>query len=90
MHLLDENGEICESYGFDEFGLPLDGYAVLLTVSPNEDYHWYRQDTNGTWSHKMGSTPVITGVENPIKDAKQRGYTSIVGYYYITEACDND
>lgn len=26
MHLLDENGEIRESYGYDEFGMPLEGF----------------------------------------------------------------
>ena len=42
--------------------VPGDGYAVLLVIWPNRDYHWYRQDADGTWSHKPGSTKVITGV----------------------------
>ena len=60
----------------------------MLVIWPNRDYHWYRQDADGTWSHKPGSTKVITGVVDPVADARERGYTSIVGYYYITEACD--
>ena len=34
------------------------GYPVYLVVAPGIDYHWYRQDSNGDWSHKPGSTPV--------------------------------
>lgn len=64
------------------------GYAVLLVVSPGFDYHWYRQDADGTWSHKRGSTHVICGVEDPIEDAQKLGYTEILGYYYITEECN--
>jgi hypothetical protein len=30
---------------------------VSLVVWPGVDYHWYRQDTNGMWSHKPGGTP---------------------------------
>ena len=61
------------------------GYAVLLVVKPKGDYHWYRQDSDGTWSHKPGSTKVIKGVENPKKDAKKRGYTHDLGFYYISK-----
>lgn len=35
-------------------------YKVFFTISPNEDYHWYRQDDNGLFTHKPGSTPVKT------------------------------
>jgi len=31
--------------------------AVVVT-DENEDYHFYRQDSNGYWSHKPGSTDV--------------------------------
>ena len=61
------------------------GYAVLLVVSPGYDYHWYRQDSDGTWSHKRGDYPVETGVADPILDAQKLGYIDIVGYFYITE-----
>ena len=61
------------------------GYAVLLVVSPAKDYHWYRQDSDGTWSHKLGETPVETGIDDPISHAQGSGYFAIVGYFYITE-----
>lgn len=31
---------------------------VATVVDPKNDYHWYRQDADGYWSHKPGSTPV--------------------------------
>lgn len=66
------------------------GYTVLLVIDPYNDYHWYRQEADGTWSHKRGEFPVITGVENPVQDATSRGYSIIVGFYYITEVCDDN
>lgn len=32
---------------------------IALAVDPNEDYHFWRQDSNGYWSHKPGGTKVI-------------------------------
>jgi hypothetical protein len=43
------------------FAAPLSkgqGWYVALVVWPNSDYHWYRQDNVGCWSHKPGSTAV--------------------------------
>lgn len=49
------------------------GYVVLLVVSPTkQDYHWYRQEMDGTWSHKMGIETVVIGVKDSIKDAKKK------------------
>ena len=31
---------------------------IALVIDPNEDYHFYRQDSNGMWSHKPGGTKV--------------------------------
>lgn len=33
------------------------GWYVALVIWPGVDYHWYRQDNVGCWSHKPGSTP---------------------------------
>ena len=60
-------------------------YAVLIVTNPDDDYHWYRQGIDGTWSHKPGSTKVITGVEDPKEDARKRGYTHDLGFYYISK-----
>ena len=32
------------------------GWYVALVIWPGADYHWYRQDKAGCWSHKPGST----------------------------------
>jgi hypothetical protein len=33
-------------------------YKIALVIAPNLDYHWYRQNSDGTWSHKPGKTNV--------------------------------
>ena len=61
------------------------GWYVALVVWPGKDYHWYRQDSSGCWSHKPGRTPA-TAVDN--RDQKlvdprvaDRGpYTSFCSY----------
>lgn len=32
---------------------------IALVADEDEDYHFYRQDSNGYWSHKPGATDVI-------------------------------
>ncbi len=35
------------------------GYSkIALVIDPKQDYHFYRQDSNGFWSHKPGGTAV--------------------------------
>ncbi len=35
------------------------GYSkIALVIDPDNDYHFYRQDSNGLWSHKPGGQPV--------------------------------
>ena len=43
---------------------------IGLVVDEDEDYHFYRQDSNGYWSHKPGATNVthIDGTGRPIYD----------------------
>lgn len=35
-----------------------EGWYVALVINPGIDYHWYRQDNTGCWSHKQGCWPV--------------------------------
>jgi hypothetical protein len=64
-------------------------WKVALVIDPDpadSDFHWYRQDDNGYWSHKPGSTPVrnIDEAGNPIEDPQEadRGsYTEFCGYF---------
>ena len=37
---------------------PKEGHLVALVIWPGVDFHWYRKDRNGLWSHKPGGTPV--------------------------------
>jgi hypothetical protein len=38
-------------------------HKVALVVAPGWDFHWYRLDDNGRWSHKPGGTEA-TNVDN--------------------------
>jgi hypothetical protein len=66
---------------------PSGTYKVALVVS-SSDYHWYRQDSDGLWSHKRGTTPVKRTDESGdlIIDpyiADRDSYTTFVGYYAV-------
>ena len=55
-------------------------YKVFLTLDKENDYHWYRQDSNGYWSHKPGSSKVTNldaddkKIKNPSKANRNYGY----------------
>ena len=54
----------------------------------NNDYHWYRQNIDGTWSHKWGTEEVKYRdedgniIRNPEKCNRGR-YKNFVGFYLI-------
>ena len=63
------------------------GFSKIATVvDPDRDFHYYRQDTNGMWSHKPGATPVTNkdSAGNPIYDP------DLAGRYYPSEGSKND
>ena len=68
-------------------------HQVALVVAPGRgfnDYHWYRRDRDGKWSHKPGSTPAtnLDSSGNPITDPRtaDRGlYTVFCGCYCVCE-----
>jgi len=37
---------------------PKGSYKVAAVIDPKNDYHFYRQDADGLWSHKPGATKV--------------------------------
>ncbi|KAF1714858.1 hypothetical protein CSC75_20135 [Pseudoxanthomonas wuyuanensis] len=53
-------------------------HKVYLVIAPEVDYHWYRQDQNGMWSHKPGWSPAtnLDASGNTIADpgAADRNY----------------
>ncbi len=73
-------------------------YLVALVSAPGEDYHWYRQDSNGLWSQKHGNGPatnldesgnLITNPETCNRDGSAAGmpnYTDFCGYFYVPAA----
>jgi hypothetical protein len=51
---------------------PKCSYKIAVAINPKTDFHWYRQDNTGNWSHKTGATEV-TNVDNskkPIVDPR--------------------
>ncbi|MFT6387948.1 MAG: hypothetical protein ACJAUP_001320 [Cellvibrionaceae bacterium] len=61
------------------------GYPVYFSLAP-DDYHWYRQDDTGYWSHKPGPNDVRNKdgdgnlsdnlITNPINANRKHGYTN--------------
>jgi hypothetical protein len=61
------------------------GHLVVCLCKGNGDWHWLRQDSDGTWSQKMSTSPatnlddggnIITDPENMVT-----GYSIKVGYF---------
>src|SRR5205814_7461849 len=51
---------------------PPEGHLVALVVAPGVDFHWYRLERGGGWSHKIGPAPVTDkdNAGNPIADPR--------------------
>ncbi len=72
---------------------PAGSYKVALVTyfesSTNKDYHWYRQDSDGLWSHKLGHLAISRLDEsgNPIIDpmlCDRDNYPTFVGYFAVS------
>ena len=70
-------------------------YPVALVMDPGVDYHWYRLDSNGSWSHKPGNTAatnvdasgnVITNPETADREYDFVNYREFCGYFYVPSA----
>lgn len=76
--------------------VPKPGYNVVaLVIDPGVDYHWYRLDDNGFWSHKPGNTAArdvdasgnkITDPETANRDYGYPNYSEFGGYFYVPVA----
>ncbi len=73
---------------------PPDMSKIAMVVDPGEDYHFYRQDSDGLWSHKDGANKVkrfdaegqpIINPRTAARDYRPRGsflnYTDFCGFY---------
>jgi hypothetical protein len=68
-------------------------YKVALVVDEGVDYHWYRQNPDGTWSHKPGNTEVrnydasgmiIYNPETADRNYPYADYDEFVGFFRVT------
>lgn len=86
-------------YPIDFEGKCRPGFSkIAAVIDPDADFHYYRQDSNGMWSHKPGAMPVINKDSSgrPIYDPKLAGrnypgddeknglnYTGFCGFYCV-------
>jgi hypothetical protein len=78
---------------------PANYYKGAMAVDPNHTYHFYRQNPDGTWSHKPGTLPVTNidankrtiyaphyanrNYENDKRNKEPIVYTDFCGYYCV-------
>lgn len=69
--------------------------VALVSAPPSPtfpgDYHWYRKDDDGRWSHKggLGAVDDLDEADKPITDPRtcDRGlYTVFVGFFFVCPA----
>lgn len=63
-------------------------HKVALVIWPGNDYHWYRQDDNGRWSHKPdGGLATDKDTQGNLIDdpetANRGPYTTFCGYFCV-------
>ena len=66
-------------------------HQVALVIAPGFDFHWYRKDRDGRWSHKIGGAPAKNVDEsgNIITDpltADRGAYTVFCGCYCVCKS----
>jgi len=69
-------------------------YKVALVIAPGTDYHWYRQDSDGGWSHKPGLTNIdyrdasgnfISDPQTCDRNYSYANYSTWGGYYIVSK-----
>lgn len=73
-------------------GLCCHKVALAMDSDNNPDYHWYRQDRDGLWSHKpgMGSVRNYDNAGSLIHDpssANRGRYNIFCGYFCVCKGC---
>ena len=78
---------------------PANTYKIALVMDPNDDYHFLRQNEDGTWSHKPGkgfvtnkdfSDEIIADPEAADMKSDSYNYNLFCNYFCIsTDAYDN-
>ena len=75
---------------------PVGKSKIALVVDPGDDYHFYRQDSDGWWSHKDGANKVkrfdaegkpIWNPQTAARDYRPNGstlnYKNLCGFYCV-------
>lgn len=62
-------------------------YKTMLVVDPKKDFHLYRQDSNGMWSHKPGSRKVTDKDASGNKIFNPKDADRIYEKYKYTDSC---
>lgn len=62
--------------------------VTLESVNVNVNYHWWRKEKDGTWSHKPGKGDIMYedfshNVINDPRDSNRGGYNIFVGYFLV-------
>ncbi len=79
--------------------IPDGWHKVYFAIRPDtswegHDYHWYRQDIDGSWSHKPGGGEALNTDHNgqpimdPRQDAARYNYTTHGGYLIAPDRSD--
>ena len=77
-----------EVYSADHVPKEGNWVVALAYATDGSDYHWWRKNDDGTWSHKPGSTPIIhwDASGNVITDpgnCDRGSYDGFLGYYEV-------
>jgi len=89
--ILEDNPEI--KWWNRNIACPPKYYKGFLAIDPGVDYHFYRQDSNGKWSHKPGINNVINfdedndEINDPICANRIYYGSSNSGNLFYTEPC---
>lgn len=80
----DNSWVVALAIGFDYY---MDGNTEAKVLG---DYHWWRKDANGKWSHKPGLAPImytdfsyVDLIDDP-QNCNRDYYECFLGYFYIT------
>jgi hypothetical protein len=64
-------------------------HKIAMFMHPGQDYHFYRQDADGMWSHKSGTAPAtnLDASGNVISNPETADRRSSQGTFTYTDFC---
>ncbi len=75
--------------GWPANACPIGDCLVALVVDPGTDFHWYRYNATGVWSHKQGQTPAtdLDAAGNPMGVANPPHVAALGAYNFCSYMC---